>query len=146
MYNRIEIELQGVQQAIQSSHAVSIAPLPLGTPKVGDEPAQIHQIADTVEARLPQAQEETTQATLDLVQVQGVLVEQCRDTEQEKSALQVKFNEEKAHLQQGKEQFLMKKLKVKEMVNKALRFVTVVEVKVEDQVTKQVSQLEEVIQ
>jgi hypothetical protein len=52
MYNRIEVELQGVQQALQSSRAVSTAPLPLGTPELGDEPAQLHRIADTVEARL----------------------------------------------------------------------------------------------
>jgi hypothetical protein len=58
----------------------------------------------------------------------------------------VKFDEEKAQLQQGKEQLLTKKLEVKEAVNRALRSVTVVEVKVEDQVMKKVAQLEEVIQ
>jgi hypothetical protein len=31
MYNRIEIEFQGVQQALQSSCVVSTAPLPKGT-------------------------------------------------------------------------------------------------------------------
>jgi hypothetical protein len=76
MYNRIEIELQGVQQALQSSRAVSIAPLTTGTVEPGDEPTQLHQIADMVEARLRQAQEETTQAIQALTQVQGVLVEQ----------------------------------------------------------------------
>jgi hypothetical protein len=70
-----------------------------------------------------------------LVQVQGVLVEQRRATEQEKSALQVKFDEEKAQLQQGKEQLLAEQLEVKEVVNRALRSVTVIEVKAEDQVT-----------
>jgi hypothetical protein len=69
MYNRIDIELQGVQQALQSNHTVSTAPLSVGTPELGDEPAQLHQIADTVEARLRRAQEETTQATQDLAQV-----------------------------------------------------------------------------
>jgi hypothetical protein len=29
MYNRIKVEFQGVQQALQSSHAVFTAPLPL---------------------------------------------------------------------------------------------------------------------
>jgi hypothetical protein len=38
MYNKIEIELQGVQQALQSSHAVSYAPLPEGTTEEGHEP------------------------------------------------------------------------------------------------------------
>jgi hypothetical protein len=81
-----------------------------------------------------------------LVQVQGVLVEQRRAFEQEKSALQAKFDEEKAQLQQGKEQLLAEQLEVKEAVNRALRSVTIIEVKAEDQITKQVAQLEEVIQ
>jgi hypothetical protein len=50
MYSRIEIEPQGVQQALQSKRTVSTAPLLVGTPEVGDEPAQLHQIADSVEA------------------------------------------------------------------------------------------------
>jgi hypothetical protein len=63
MYNRIEIELQGVQQALQSSRAVSTAPLPEGTTEEGDEPVQLRKIVATVEVRLRKAQEETTQAT-----------------------------------------------------------------------------------
>jgi hypothetical protein len=51
-------------------------PLPSGEPELGDEPAQLHRLADTVEAHLRRAQEETEQATQALVQVQGVLVEQ----------------------------------------------------------------------
>jgi hypothetical protein len=129
-----------------SPATVSTAPLSLGTPELGDEPAQLHRLADTVEAHLRRAQEETTQATQALVQVQGVLVEQRRAAEQEKSALQAKFDEEKAQLQQGKEQLLAEQLEVKEAVNRALRSVTIIEVKAEDQVTKQVAQLEEVIQ
>jgi hypothetical protein len=88
MYNRIEIELQGVQQALQSSHAVSTVPLSLGTPELGDEPSQLHRIADTVEARLRRAQEETMQATQALTQVQGVLVEQRSAAEWENLSLQ----------------------------------------------------------
>jgi hypothetical protein len=52
MYNLIDIELQGVQQALQSSHAISTAPLTAGTIEPRDEPAQLHQIVDKVEARL----------------------------------------------------------------------------------------------
>jgi hypothetical protein len=52
MYNQIEIELQGVQHALQSKHAVSTMPLLVRTPEVGDELAQLHQITDSVEARL----------------------------------------------------------------------------------------------
>jgi hypothetical protein len=58
MYNRIESELQGLQQALWSSHAVSIAPLPKGTTEEGDEPVQLHKIAATVEACLQKAQGE----------------------------------------------------------------------------------------
>jgi hypothetical protein len=52
MYNRIEIELQGVQQALHSSHAVSMVLLIAGTVEPGDEPAQLHHIVDKVEAHL----------------------------------------------------------------------------------------------
>ena len=55
MYNRIEIELQGVQQALQSSRAVSTAPLPEGTTEQGDEPVQLHNIANTFEVHLRKA-------------------------------------------------------------------------------------------
>jgi hypothetical protein len=52
MYSWIEIELQGVQQELQSRHAVSTVPLSVGTPEEGDEPTQLHRIMDSVEARL----------------------------------------------------------------------------------------------
>jgi hypothetical protein len=146
MYSWIEIELQGVQQALQSKRAVSTVPLSVGTPEVGDEPAQLHQIVDSVEARLRKAQDEAEKATQALTQVQGVLVEQCSAAEQEKSALQAKWNDEKAQLQQGKEQLLVEQLEVKEAVNRALRSVTVIEVKTEERIPQQVAQLAEVIQ
>jgi len=63
MYDRIEIKLWGVQQALQFSHTVSTAPLPLATPDLGDDLAQLHRLVDTVEARLQWAQEEIEQAT-----------------------------------------------------------------------------------
>jgi hypothetical protein len=52
-------------------------PLPSGEPELGDEPAQLHRLADATEARLRRAQEETEQATQALKQVQEVLIEQC---------------------------------------------------------------------
>jgi len=52
MYNRIDIELQGVPQALHSSHVVSTMPLLLGKLEVGDEPAQLHGTVDTIEVRL----------------------------------------------------------------------------------------------
>lgn len=48
------------------------------------------------------------------------------------------FNEEKAQMQQGKEQFLIEQLEVKEAVSRALRSVTVIEIKEEDRVMQQV--------
>jgi hypothetical protein len=146
MYSQIEIELQGVQQALQSRHTVSTAPLSVGTPEEGDEPAQLHRITDSVEARLRKAQDEAEQAIQALTQVQGVLVEQRSAAEQEKSALQEKWNDEKAQLQQGKEQLLAEQLEVKEAVNRALHSVTVIEVQTEERIPQQVAQLEDVIQ
>jgi hypothetical protein len=59
MYDRIEVELRGVQQALQSSRAVSTVPPPSEAPELGDEPAQLRRLADVTEARLCRAQEET---------------------------------------------------------------------------------------
>jgi hypothetical protein len=67
-----------------------------------------------------------------LTQVQGVLVEKHSAAEHEKLALQVKFDEEKAQVQQEKEQLLMEQLEVNEVVNRELRYVTVLEIKAED--------------
>jgi hypothetical protein len=58
MYSHIEIELQGVQQELQPRSAVSIATLSVGTPEVGDEPAQLHRIMDSIEAHLQKVQDE----------------------------------------------------------------------------------------
>jgi hypothetical protein len=58
MYDRIEAELKGVQQALYSSHTVSTAPLSSGGIEVGDEPAQLRRIADATEAHLRHVQEE----------------------------------------------------------------------------------------
>jgi hypothetical protein len=138
MYGRIEVELRGVQQALQSSRIVSTVPLPSGEPKLGDEPTQLHRLADAVEARLRHSQEEIEQATQALKQVQGVLIEQHRVAEKEKVALQAKLEEEKAQMQQEKEQLLVEQLEVKEAVNRALRSMTELEIQTEDRVTHQV--------
>jgi hypothetical protein len=60
---------------------MSTAPLPLGTLEPGDGPSQLHRITDIVEARLRREQEEITQATQALTQVQEVLVEQRNTVE-----------------------------------------------------------------
>jgi hypothetical protein len=74
------------------------------------------------------------QATQDLSQVQGVLVEQHNAAKWENLALQAKWDEEKEKLQQSKEQLLAEQLEVKELVMRALRSVTVVEVKKEERI------------
>jgi hypothetical protein len=66
---------------------------------LGDELAQPHRLAESVEARLHCAQEETKQATQALKKVQGIIVEQCRVAEQEKVSLQANFEEEKVQMQ-----------------------------------------------
>jgi phosphoribosylanthranilate isomerase len=58
MYDRVEVELRGVQQALQSSRAVSTVPLPSEEPELGDEPTQLRRLADATEAHLHRAQEE----------------------------------------------------------------------------------------
>jgi hypothetical protein len=146
MYDRIEVELRGVQQALQSSRAVSTCAPAIRRTRLGDEPTQLRRLADATEARLRHTQEEIEQATQALKQVQEVIVEQCRVAEQEKVSLQTKFEEEKAQIQQEKEQLLAEQLEVQEAVNRALRSVTGLEPKAEDRVMHQVDQLAEAIQ
>jgi hypothetical protein len=57
----------------------------------------------------------------------------------------VKFDEEKAQMQQEKEQLLAEQRKVKELVSRALRSVTVLEIKAEDRVMQQVENFAEAI-
>jgi hypothetical protein len=98
MYSHIEIALQGVQQALQSSRATFIAPLPEGTTEAGDELVQLHNIDDTFEVCLRHAQEEKVQATQALNKSQEELIEQRRTTQQEKNALQEKFEEDRENI------------------------------------------------
>jgi hypothetical protein len=146
MYDNIEVELRGVQQALQSSCTVSTMLLPTGELELGDEPAQLHRLADVTEARLHHAQEEIEQATYTLKQVQGVLIEQHQVEEQEKVSLWAKFEEEKTQMQQEKEQLLAKQLEVKEAINRALHPVTGLDPQEEYRVTHQVENLAEAIQ
>jgi hypothetical protein len=139
IFNRIKGELQEVQQALQSSRAVSTVPLISGTSGTGDEPTHLHQIVDQVEAHLRRAQEDTAQATQALMQAQKALLEQQSEAEWENISLKEKWDEEKAQL-------LAEQLEVQERVHKALHSVTVIEVKMEDRLPQQVTQLEEVIQ
>ena len=99
MYNRIESELQGVQQELWSSYAVSTAPLLEGTTEEGDEPFQLYNIADTVEVHLRKAQEEIVQSTQALKQAQEEIIEQRWVAQQEKDTLQAKVEEDKVKIQ-----------------------------------------------
>jgi hypothetical protein len=96
MYDRIETELRGVQQALHSSRAVSTVPLPSEEPELGDEPTQLHRIADVTEAHLHRAQEEKEHATVALKQAQEEVVEKIDVAQQEKDDLHTKFEEERA--------------------------------------------------
>jgi hypothetical protein len=57
MYDRIETELRGVHQALHSSPAIPTMPPPPKEPKLGDETAKLHRIADATEAHLRRMQE-----------------------------------------------------------------------------------------
>jgi hypothetical protein len=57
MFDRIEADLKGVQQALYSSRAVSTAPLPAGDIEVGYEPTHLCILEDSIEAHLHQVQE-----------------------------------------------------------------------------------------
>jgi hypothetical protein len=58
MYDRIEVELKGVQQALYSSCAVSTTPSSSEAVELGDEPTQLRRIVDDIEAFLCHVQEE----------------------------------------------------------------------------------------
>jgi hypothetical protein len=146
MHERIEAELRGVQQALHSSHVVSTVPPPSKESDLGDEPTQLHRIDDATEARLRRAQEEKEQATVALKKEQEEVIEQRRVAQQEKDDLQTKFEEERAQIQQEKEQLLVEQVGVKEVVNRALHSVTGLEKKEEDPVEHQVVKIVESIQ
>jgi hypothetical protein len=146
MYSQIEIALQGVQQALQSSRAISTTPLPEGTTKEGDESVQLRKIVDTVEVCLRHAQEEKAQATQALKKAQEEIIEQRQAAQQEKNALQEKFEEDRAKVQKEKEQLLVKQIGIEEAVNRAFLSVTGLEQKAEEPIECQVMKLAEVIQ
>jgi hypothetical protein len=92
-----------VQQALQSSRAISTTPLMTGTVGTGNEPTQLHQITEKLKVHLQRSQEDTVQATQALAQVQSTLIVQQRKEEKEQLALQAKWEEEKSQLHQSKD-------------------------------------------
>jgi hypothetical protein len=87
MFERIEAELKGVQQALYSSRAVSTTPPPTEGAELGDEPAQLRRLADSIEAHLHHVQEEKEQATEALNQEKEEAIEKRRVSQQEKDDL-----------------------------------------------------------
>jgi hypothetical protein len=73
-------------------------------------------------------------------------MEQRNKSERENISLQAKWDVKKEEIQQRKEQFLSKKLKIKELVSKALPSMIVVDVQRKEWVPQPVEQLEGVIQ
>jgi septal ring factor EnvC (AmiA/AmiB activator) len=145
MYDRIEIELRGVQQALHYSRTVPTTPPPPKELDLGDEPAQLRKIADVTKACRCCMKEEKEQATMDLKQAQEEIIEQRRVAQQEKDNLQTKFEENKAQIQQEKEKLCAEQVRVKKVVNKELRSMAVLEQMEEDPVVNQVMKIVEAI-
>jgi hypothetical protein len=146
MYDRIEVELQGVQRALQSNRAVSTAPMPEGTPEAGDESVQLRRIVDLVEVHLRKVEEVTVQATQALKHTHEEIIEQRQAAQQEKEAIQEKFDKERTKIQKEKEKLLAKQIGIEEAVNRAFHSVTSLEQKAEEPLDRQVMKLAEVIQ
>jgi hypothetical protein len=99
---------------------------------VGDESVQLCKIADIVEVCFRHDQEEKAQATHTLKKAQKEIIEQRQAAQQEKNALQEKFEEDRAKIQKEKEKFLTKQIGIEEAVNKAFHSVIGLEKKDED--------------
>jgi hypothetical protein len=145
MYDRIEKELKDIQQAIQSSHAVSTAPPSTENVELGDDPTQLRKLADATETRLCRVQEEKEQATNALRQEKESL-EQLRVVKKEKYDLQTKFEEDKEKIQKEKDQLLAERTMVREAVTRALRSMPGLEQVEEEIAESQVEKLTEAIQ
>jgi hypothetical protein len=132
MYNRIEVELQGVQRALQYNRAVSTTPMLEGTPKAGDELVQLRRIVDLVKVRLQKEEEVKTQATQALKHAHKEIIEQHQAAQQEKKTIQEKFDKENTKIQKKKEKLLAKQIGIEEAVNKEFLSVTSLEHKTKE--------------
>jgi hypothetical protein len=146
MYNKIEVELQGVQRALQSNCVVSTVPMPEGTPEAGDESVQLCRIFDLIEVHLRKAEEVTVQDNQALKHTHEEIIEQCQATQQEKEVIQEKFDKEHTNIQKEKEKLLAKQIGIEEVVNIAFRSVIGLEQKAKEPSDRQVMKLVEVIQ
>jgi hypothetical protein len=87
MYDRIEVYLKGIQQALHSNHTVPTMSLSTWNIEVGYHPTQLRRIAYAMEARLHCVQEEKEHATEALKQVKEESIEQRWVVQQEKDDL-----------------------------------------------------------
>jgi hypothetical protein len=146
MFDRIEAELKGVQQALYSSHAVSTASLSSGGIEVGDEPAQLRRLADSTEAHLRRVQEEKEQATEALKQAKEEALEQRRVCSKRKMTSRRSLQRIKCRSRRKKNSCSQSRWEFKEAVTRALRSVLGLAQIEEDTVESQVEKLVEAIQ
>ena len=120
--------------------------MPEGTTEAGDESVQLHKIANIVEVRLWKVEEVIPQATQDLKKAQEEIIEQLRATQQDKEAIQEKFDRDREKIQKEKEQLLAKQIGIEEAVNREFHSATGLEQKDEEPLDCQVMKFVEVIQ
>jgi hypothetical protein len=77
MFDRIEVELKGVQQALYLSHIMSTTTLLACDTEVGDDLAHLCRLEDSTEARLHQVEDEKEQAIEALNQVKEESLKKC---------------------------------------------------------------------
>jgi hypothetical protein len=121
--------------------------------ELGDEPAQLRRLVDATEAQLHRVQEEKEKATEALKREKEEVLEKLRVRqscitayEKEKDEIRAMFEEEKAMIQNEKDQMLVEKTVVKESVTMTLRFVSGLTQEEPDLVEIQVGKLVEAIQ
>jgi hypothetical protein len=99
IYDRIKVELKGVQKSLYSSHTVSTTPSSLVGIELGDDLAQLRRLTDATDAHLHHVQEEKEQTTKALKKLKEEALEQRWVVQQEKDDLQAKFAEEREQIQ-----------------------------------------------
>jgi hypothetical protein len=120
--------------------------MPEGTPEVGDNSVQLRRISDLVEVCHWKAEEVTVQATQALKNAQEEIIEHRQAAQQEKDAIQEKFDKECTKIQKEKEKLLAKQIRIKEVVNRSFLSVIGLEHKAKEPIKCQVMKLVEVIQ
>jgi hypothetical protein len=120
LFERIEKEMKDIQQALQSSCAVSTVPSSAENIELGDEPTQLHILADATETRFHRVKEEKEKEKEALRQEKEDALEKLQVVQQEKDNLRVKFKEDKEKIWKEKEKLLVEQTLVREAVTRAL--------------------------